>query len=158
MKNWPTATGWLIRPDLLVTAGHVVYDHANKWGMSTQIKAYIGYNGKESIGKPGVQFRYGTKVVLPQAYLAPQRIPYRDCAFIKLNKPFENVTCFKFVPETPKMGKELLGIVGYPGDKTSKGGEQAAFAYQMFVQQNWNLEKDLPSKMLLYQISTYGGT
>ena len=46
-------SGWLIRPDLLVTAGHVVYDRNSNLGPATQIKCYIGYNGVDSVPKPG---------------------------------------------------------------------------------------------------------
>ena len=40
-------TGWLIAPDLLVTAGHCAYDQVN--GQVQEIKAYVGYKGKESV-------------------------------------------------------------------------------------------------------------
>lgn len=46
-------SGWLIRPDLLVTAGHVVFDKARGCGAATQLKCYIGYNGMASVPKPG---------------------------------------------------------------------------------------------------------
>ena len=61
------ATGWLIRPDLLVTAGHCAYD----WnlGRATEVKAYIGYNGKASVGTSNVQFRSGAKVVITGGWL-----------------------------------------------------------------------------------------
>lgn len=49
---WMMGTGWLIRNDLLVTAGHVVYDKAYGYGAASQIKCYIGYNGEDSVPKP----------------------------------------------------------------------------------------------------------
>lgn len=150
-------TGWLIRPDILDTAGHVVYDHTQKFGICTHFKAYLGYSGKRSINQPGVQFRYGTKVVIPRGYLDAHRREYRDVAFVKLNAPFQGVTPFKPASETPVKGRERLGVVGYPGDKTGPDGEKAALAYEMFQEQQWNLEKDLPTKLLLYHISTFGG-
>ena len=52
-EAWMMGTGWLIRPDLLVTAGHVVYDKGYSFGVATQIKCYIGYNGAGSVTKPG---------------------------------------------------------------------------------------------------------
>ncbi|KAK3491188.1 uncharacterized protein B0T23DRAFT_430148 [Neurospora hispaniola] len=56
------ATGWLIAPDLIVTAGHCVFDWGHYLNQVVEIKAYIGYNGRASIGSPSVQFRKGVKV------------------------------------------------------------------------------------------------
>lgn len=56
-------TGWLVSPDLLVTAGHVVYDWDRQLGPCTQMKCYIGYNGRDSVKSPQVQSRHGVNVV-----------------------------------------------------------------------------------------------
>ena len=48
---WMMSTGWLIRPDLVVTAGHVVYDKGYGLGQVTEIQCYIGYNGIDSVPK-----------------------------------------------------------------------------------------------------------
>jgi V8-like Glu-specific endopeptidase len=40
-------TGWLIAPNLLVTAGHCGYDQS--YGPVQEIKAYIGYKGRASV-------------------------------------------------------------------------------------------------------------
>lgn len=46
-NNWGMGTGWLIRPDLLVTAGHCAYDFGEeRYGRATIVKAYMGYSGK----------------------------------------------------------------------------------------------------------------
>ena len=55
---WMMATGWLIRPDLIVTAGHVVFDRSRGYGAVTQLKCYIGYNGAGSVPKPGMTMEF----------------------------------------------------------------------------------------------------
>lgn len=50
--KWFMGTGWLIRDDVLVTAGHLVYDRTNHRAVS-QIKCYIGYNGAQSVPSQG---------------------------------------------------------------------------------------------------------
>ncbi len=44
---WGMGTGWLIAPDLLVTAGHCAYDFGEdtQYGPATIVKAYMGYAG-----------------------------------------------------------------------------------------------------------------
>ncbi len=50
-NKWQMGTGWLIRNDILVTAGHCAYDHTNDYGPVQEVKAYIGFEGKASVGK-----------------------------------------------------------------------------------------------------------
>lgn len=45
------ATGWLIAPDLIVSAGHCVFDWEHNLNQVTEIKAYIGYDGRASVGR-----------------------------------------------------------------------------------------------------------
>lgn len=41
--RWAMATGWLVRPDIIVTAGHCAYDWGSgKLGRAVRVKAYIG--------------------------------------------------------------------------------------------------------------------
>ena len=76
-QRYAMGTGWLIRPDLLVTAGHCAYDWSQMegkgFGRAIEIKAYIGYNGKSSVGTANVQFRTGAKIVTTEGWL-------RSCA------------------------------------------------------------------------------
>lgn len=37
--RWFIGTGWLIRPDIFVTAGHLCYDWSHKQGRATEVKA-----------------------------------------------------------------------------------------------------------------------
>jgi V8-like Glu-specific endopeptidase len=130
--GWAMGTGWLIRPDLMVTAGHIVFNHGSKFGRATVIKAYIGYSGKKSIGTPGVQFRTGSRCVTTAAWLSRKGAKAFDVGFIRLNKPFDGIEPIEFM-ETPTSGTSLLGVVGYPGD-LEHDGERGAHMYEMFVE------------------------
>ena len=55
--QWAHGTGWLIRPDILVTAGHCAYDWGHRLGRAVEVKAYIGYKGRDQLNDPNVQFR-----------------------------------------------------------------------------------------------------
>ncbi|KAF2805958.1 uncharacterized protein BDZ99DRAFT_479970 [Mytilinidion resinicola] len=153
-NGWAMGTGWLIRPDLMVTAGHIVFNHGPKFGRAAVIKAYIGYEGKKSIGTPGVQFRTGVRCVTTAGWLTRKGAKPFDVGFVKLNKPFEGIEPIEFM-ETPTSGTNMLGVVGYPGD-LEHDGERGALMHEMFVEESFNLaEQDL--RMLEYTIDTYGG-
>ena len=72
------ATGWLISPTLIVTAGHcaVHHGHALKY-----IKVYFGYSGPKSIDKAGSTYRYGTKVAIPSEFLKARAYTH-DVSFV----------------------------------------------------------------------------
>ena len=116
---WAMATGWLISDDTIVTAGHCSYDWSHKLGRLTHVKAYIGYNGKESItdsANYAVQLRTGKRVVAPEGWLANEKNEPRDVSFIQVDRPFTGIKPIKYQP-TPLSGvKVTLGVVGYPGD------------------------------------------
>ncbi|KNB12760.1 hypothetical protein FOXG_12268 [Fusarium oxysporum f. sp. lycopersici 4287] len=149
-------TGWLIRPDLLVTAGHVVHDWGRKLGPADQIKCYIGYNGKQSVGSPQVQARYGAKVVTPVEWIEGSSNRAKDVAFIQLDRPFTgNLRIFSYV-KTPEAGDgTYLGVVGYPGDQTLED-EQGAQMYEEFARSDYNIGES-PHHMVEYSISTFAG-
>ena len=54
---WLMATGWLIRPNLIVTAGHVACDWDHSLGLLKELKCYIGYHGRGRTRESTVQFR-----------------------------------------------------------------------------------------------------
>jgi V8-like Glu-specific endopeptidase len=135
--SWAMATGWLIEPDLLVTAGHCANDWSHNYGKLTHVKAYIGYTGKEAVSEANqVQMRMGIKVATTESWLTKGDTDSRgDVSFICLNKPFTGVTPFKYVP-TPMTGvNERIGVVGYPGDLMKRGtGEKGAVGhYELYV-------------------------
>ncbi|KAF4950454.1 hypothetical protein FSARC_13190 [Fusarium sarcochroum] len=159
---WMMGTGWLIRPDLLVTAGHVVYDWGRRYGAASQIRCYIGYNGRASVKTAQVQARYGINVVTTEEWIqAPNNRPL-DVAFIQVDRAFTgNLRTFNYV-NTPVTGhKTLLGVVGYPGDKslrdTETGDEeQGAQMYEEYAKNDYDIEAS-SRHMVEYQISTFGG-
>ncbi|RBQ76069.1 hypothetical protein FVER14953_20152 [Fusarium verticillioides] len=159
---WMMGTGWLIRPDLLVTAGHVVYDWGRHYGAATQIRCYIGYNGRASMRTSQVQARHGVNVVTTSEWVEAANNRTRDVAFIQLDRAFTgNLRTFTFV-NTPLSGhKTLLGIVGYPGDKTLRdietGDEEyGAQMYEEYAKTDYEIEAS-PRHMVEYSISTFGG-
>ncbi|KAF7558156.1 hypothetical protein G7Z17_g50 [Cylindrodendrum hubeiense] len=151
---WMIGTGWLVRPDLLVTAGHVVFDWKYQFGASTQIKCYIGYNGASSVGSPTVQARYGRKVVTTGEWINEPIRP-KDVAFIQLQSPFTgNLRPIAFT-DTPSSGDKILGVVGYPGDR-NMGDEIGAQMFELFERTDYDLDRN-PMNMIEYRISTYAG-
>ncbi|KAJ7481439.1 hypothetical protein FB451DRAFT_1555729 [Mycena latifolia] len=146
-EKWMMATGWLIRPDLVVTAGHVVYDKSYGYGATSQIKCYIGYNGKKSVPElgssleaimiPAVQARFGSKVVTTESWinLKDKEARPHDLAFIQIHKPFVgNLNVFEFT-DTVSPAILRLGVVGYPGElrfNDEKNGEKGAQMYELF--------------------------
>ena len=151
-------TGWLIRPDLLVTAGHCAYDWSQLngagFGRANEVKAYIGYNGKASIGTNDVQFRSGVKIVTTEGWLRSGNNRHNDVAFIQLDRPFEGIAPFTF-SQTAGNGNEVIGVVGYPGDKRYNK-ENGAQMYEEFQNVKWDLDT-AANHMLEYRINTYKG-
>ena len=155
---WAIATGWLIRPDLLVTAGHCAFDWSHDLGCLREMKAYIGYAGKDSTDDDSVQFRMGKRVATTLGWLQSNHNKANDVSFVQLDKPFTGVTPFKYA-ETPKQGSEVLGVVGYPGDKKNwSTNEKGAYMFEMFQSTDFDLDTaENGNKMLEYRVSTFGG-
>lgn len=160
-ENMPTkfahGTGWLIRPDLMVTAGHNVFDWRYQAGRAIEIKAYAGYSGKASIADPSaqVEFRMAKRCVTTDRWLTTRGSKAYDFAMVQLDQPFTNVTPIKYI-ETPPMGSLNLGVVGYPADRLDENNEKGARMYEMFLETKYNLEKQIDT-MLEYVIDTEGG-
>ncbi|KAF5701885.1 glutamyl endopeptidase [Fusarium mundagurra] len=153
---WMMGSGWLIRPDLLVTAGHVVYDWGRHLGAADQIKCYIGYNGKESVSSSQVQVRFGAKVVTPVEWIENSDNRRQDVAFIRLDRPFTgNLQLFSYLNTPEKGNGAYLGVVGYPGDRTLQD-EQGAQMYEEFARSDYNIGES-PHRMVEYSISTFAG-
>ncbi|KAF5671235.1 glutamyl endopeptidase [Fusarium heterosporum] len=159
---WMMGTGWLIRPDVLVTAGHVVYDWGRRFGAASQIRCFIGYNGRASLQTAQVQARYGVKVVSTEEWLQDSGNRTRDLAFIQVDRAFTgNLRTFNYVNTPPSGHKTLLGVVGYPGDKslrdTETGDEEkGAQMYEEYAKNDYDLGEST-RHMVEYQISTFGG-
>nr|RBQ89683.1 hypothetical protein FVER53263_13663 [Fusarium verticillioides] len=123
------ATGWLIMPHLIVTAAHCVYDHTYDFGKAIQVRAYVGYNGKNSIDKPGVQFRRGLKVVVPKDWIISDTNRGSDVAFIKVDE-FSDIVRIAQQPTNGIVEKMFRSVAGYPCDK-SLADERGAQMYEM---------------------------
>ena len=148
-------TGWLIAPDVLVTAGHCVFDWNFPLERAVSIRAYMGYNGKASLKTPNVIYRYATQAATTVRWLAAKGTKSGDFAVLKLNKPFDlRVPPVNF-KATPMKGAGVLGVVGYPGDK-SFIEEPGAQMYEMFLPTHYDRNKS-ENHMLDYLVSTYGG-
>lgn len=153
--RYAMGTGWLIAPDLLVTAGHCAYDHQYGFGRAVEVKAYIGYHGKESINKPGVQFRHGVTIATTKAWIDGDLNRANDVSFIRVASPFQDVVPVKW-EGTLTQGHLTLGVVGYPADHKDANGEKGAEMYEMWADTKFDL-KSTASNMLEYHISTYAG-
>ncbi|KAL8903126.1 MAG: hypothetical protein Q9207_004129 [Kuettlingeria erythrocarpa] len=154
--SWAIATGWLIAPDLLVTAGHCAFDWGYNQGKLVEIKAYIGYHGKANVNDPNVQFRKGKRVTTTPGWLKSGNRRDADIALIKVDSPFENIVPIGYAA-TPASGLAKLGVVGYPGDLRDRKTEEAgANMYESYESTSWSLAKN-EYRMLEYQVDTYGG-
>lgn len=67
-----------------------------------------------------VQFRSGKAIVSTDRWLAGGKIEAADVGLILLDKPFTGVKPIRF-EKTPNADKAIIGIVGYPADKSFKG-------------------------------------
>ena len=76
-------TGWLIAKDLVVTAGHVIYDSKDKWGGLYSMKVCIGYNGNDH---SNLESRYGKFVAAPTEWIKDLDAKY-DVGFVSFLFP-----------------------------------------------------------------------
>ncbi|KAN0083298.1 hypothetical protein V8E54_002386 [Elaphomyces granulatus] len=60
-----SGTGWLLQPDIVVTAAHCIFDWQLSMGRACAIKAFLGYAGKSSLGNANVQVRDVARVLVP---------------------------------------------------------------------------------------------
>ncbi|KAF5637652.1 glutamyl endopeptidase [Fusarium sp. NRRL 25303] len=148
------ATGWLIMPHLIITAAHCVYDHTHDFGKAVQVRAFVGYNGKNSVEQPGVQFRRGLKVVVPKDWIISDTNHASDVAFIKVEE-FNDIVRIAQQPTVGIVNKMLLSVVGYPCDK-SLGDERGAQMYEMTKRIDCDLSKTA-SNLLEHTISFASG-
>ncbi|KAL9010457.1 MAG: hypothetical protein Q9173_004607 [Seirophora scorigena] len=154
--KWAMGTGWLVKPDVFVTAGHCSYDWSHSLGRATEVKAYIGYHGNQSVKKPETQFRHVTRIVTTEGWLRGRGAKNFDVSFMQVEKPFTDITPIVY-SETPESGEYTIGVVGYPGDlKDDKTGEKGAYMYEMFLETKYDLALQADT-MLEYQIDTFGG-
>ena len=149
-------TGWLIKDDVFVTAGHCSYDWGYDMGRALEVKAYIGYDGHQSERDPNVQFRHVKRIVTTQGWVTTRGEKSSDVSFMQVETPFTGITPVRF-EETPSEGDLILGVVGYPGDLSDeRTGEKGAQMYECFQPTKYDLSTQTDT-MLEYRIDTYGG-
>ncbi|WYZ41108.1 hypothetical protein EsH8_V_000003 [Colletotrichum jinshuiense] len=160
-RVWMMGSGWLVREDIIVTAGHVVYDWGHRLQSAIEVKCYIGYCGRASVGTPDVQGRFGQQIITTAEWIEAAGNRTHDVAFIKVNRPFTgHLKLFRF-RDTPLIAQVRLGVVGYPGDKcledqNGKGVEKGARMYEEFAYVDYDVGKN-KRHMIEYQISTFAG-
>ncbi|KAJ4128864.1 hypothetical protein NW768_007386 [Fusarium equiseti] len=138
-SHWSEATGWLVRPDLVVTAGHATFDHDYGRGKAVEVVAYVGHDGKKSITDPSVHVRKGVQVITPKGWIDGDTRRQRDVAFIKLDQPFTDITPFLYAA-TPDGDHPPVGDIGYPGDRDSD--QTAAQMYDSWNGETYGLRID----------------
>ncbi|KAJ4016254.1 hypothetical protein NW752_003376 [Fusarium irregulare] len=153
--RWAQGTGWLIADNLVVTAGHCAFDHTYNFGKAVKIRAYIGYDGKGSIGKSDVQFRQGIEIATPKEWIASDINRANDVSLIMLETPFDKVKPINYNPTTTTFQNWNLGVVGYPADKTLHD-EPGAQMYEMYKVTTCDLSTT-SLNMLEYTISSGSG-
>ncbi|KAH3980191.1 hypothetical protein HBH70_148400 [Parastagonospora nodorum] len=144
-NSYAHGTGWLIRPDLMVTAGHNVYSwrrtNVRLPGRAREIKAYADYNGAKNISDAS----------LNSASSRP-----RDFALVQFYRPFTDVTPFQYI-ETPATADLQLRVAGYPADlKDQETGERGGKMYELFEETKSDITAN-SDRMLAHYIDSEGG-
>ncbi|KAL4792254.1 hypothetical protein BDV19DRAFT_392255 [Aspergillus venezuelensis] len=152
--TWNVATGFLVRDDLVVTAGHCAYDWNYDLGELTEVKVFIGYTGRQNVENPEVEFRVGKSVATTPDWMEKGGRKEADLAFIKLNRPFDDVTPLRY-RNTPTNERTQIGVVGYAAD-IKKNGEPGANLHEAFQQTKWDLERSR-WQMLEHNLDNFGG-
>jgi len=155
-----SCTGYLVRPDVMVTAGHCAFERNRA---TTEMDVYIGYHGVDDLDDPKVQKRRATKIVVSQAWVdnfaagPPAISPVADVAFVLLNEGFNGVTPYKY-SSTPVQFSAEIAIPGYPGDRVDSDNP-LEIAAEMYVGTG-NVTVDLKKScynMLAHDIDTFAG-
>ncbi|ATY67355.1 Serine cysteine trypsin [Cordyceps militaris] len=156
---WTIGTGWLVREDLLITAGHNVFSAAHQC-QASHIQCQLGYRGGSFIDESSEQYRSALNVVTTKSWLRQHRDrDRRDLALIQVDKPFTgNLRLFKYI-QTPTSKKEgTIIVVGYPGDEHLETfvGETSLWMCEARQKANYDLDKSA-NHMIEYNMDIYGG-
>jgi hypothetical protein len=151
--DWAVATGFLIRDDLVATAGHCAYDRSYELGRLDEVKVYLGYSGRSNVDNPEVEFRSGQSIATTNEWNEAERVE-ADLAFIKLDEPFYHVEPIEY-KNTPASARKVIGVVGYPGD-IRQDGEPGGRLQQEFQETRWYIHQS-GTQTLEYTIDPNGG-
>lgn len=163
---WTMGTGWLIREDLVVTAGHNVFSYSYG-GQAQRVKCWIGYKGRQFASAEGVQYRQVLNVVTTDTWCSessigssPESKRQYDVALLQVSAPFEgDVNPFGFIDTPTLTGDKTLTVVGYPGDQyiTEEGAGKDYGAEMYFHSAKVPINLDTTHGMITYDIDTFGG-
>jgi hypothetical protein len=150
-KTWKTATGWLSKDNIVVTAAHCIYDHGQR---ATCVQALIGYNAvQENANISTVEQRFVKRIAAPLEWINAES-EQCDVAFLQLDSPFHNVKPIAY--DTPEISThQCLTVAGYPAD-LSVGGMPGGKIYEMKIDKDIHLERT-KNNMLRYQGDLQGG-
>lgn len=152
-------TGWLIREDLVVTAGHNVYSKTYG-GQAERIKCWIGYKGRKFASDSDVQHRKALNIVTTTSWSSNGSDRRRDVALVQVSAPFEgSVRPFRFSNTDTKITDQQLTVVGYPGDKSIKDedGNDDPGAEMWYHTESITCNLEEGEGMIKYDIDTFGG-
>ncbi|OQU98653.1 hypothetical protein CLAIMM_04405 [Cladophialophora immunda] len=150
-ETWTTATGWLHKDDIVVTAAHCVFSHDRR---ATCVNASIGYStSSEKANISTAEHRFVKRIAAPLEWINTETEQH-DVAFLQLDSPFQNVA--PIVCDTPEISaRQHLTVVGYPADLWL-GGAPGGEMYEMKIDRDINLERT-KCNMLRYQGDLQGG-
>ncbi|KAJ5136337.1 hypothetical protein N7448_004891 [Penicillium atrosanguineum] len=153
------STESVFQPDCRTLVEEYDYKDGGKYRLNV-MKCHIGYNGRDSLNTSDVQTRSARKIVTTGEWVDSSNNRHKDVAFIQLDRPFTgNLRLFGY-KSTPIKGYEMIGVVGYPGDRTlsDRDGieEQGAQMYELFGAIMYNRNENV-LQMLQYKLSTFGG-
>jgi len=105
-----------MKPDVLLTAAHVLQDAQDKVHRATRVEVSVGHHGHRSSKKLVVDTYYGTRVVVPRPWRKKNFSDRRyDMGLIKLDRAIKNLTPAQYNKE-PLLHAIHVRILGYPGE------------------------------------------
>lgn len=150
-------TGWFIAPNLVVTAGHNIYNERLLGGWAETITVYPGRDGRYF---PYPQDATFDKQIISRQFRLPRpwvdsrgRNPDFDYGGIVLEQDIGTETgWFSVSAETnDNIAGSIAHISGYPGDRKGGGGQ-----YQLFHKEKVETSSITPTRFF-YSVDTYSG-
>ncbi|KAK8143158.1 hypothetical protein G3M48_007621 [Beauveria asiatica] len=157
--KWTMGTGWLVREDIVITAGHNVFSATHKC-QASRIQCWIGYRGHSLISDSSVQHRSALNVVTTESWLGQHSDrERRDLALIQVDKAFAgNLRLFRYIDTPTAKANGSIIVVGYPGDKSPEALAGETGAWMCEARQKANYDHDSSANhMIEYNMDTYGG-